>query len=143
QLGLRLVAGGGVRHARPAGRALYDALTCIRAGTTLDAAGRLLSSNAERHLRTPAGMAALFRDLPRAVRTTREVAERCAFTLADLGYRFPDVPLPQGTTPDQELCRRAYQGARARYGGPTLEGGRLNPRWPRALAQIEHELAVI
>ena len=36
-------------------------------------------------------MAALFRDLPEAVRNTRRIAERCEFTLADLGYRFPDV----------------------------------------------------
>ncbi len=142
-LGLPAVAGGGVRHARPAGRPLFDALTCIRLGTTLDGAGRRLSKNAERHVRTPAQMVELFRDLPAAISQTRAVAERCQFTLADLGYRFPDVPLPTGVTPDHELCRRAYAGARGRYGGPTNDDGSLNPRWPKALAQIEHELAVI
>ena len=142
-LGLQVVAGGGVRHARPAGRALFDALTCIRLGTTLDAAGRRLSINAERHVRTPRETAALFRDLPQAILQTRAIAERCQFTLSDLGYRFPDVPLPDGTSPDQELCQRAHEGARRRYGGPTRDDGKLNPRWARALAQIEHELAVI
>ena len=34
---------------------------------------------------------------------TREVADRCAFTLKDLGYRFPDYPLPPGETPDSYL----------------------------------------
>ncbi len=44
-------------------------------------------------------MAALFRDLPRAIAATRAIAARCEFTLADLGYRFPDYPLPPGETP--------------------------------------------
>ena len=83
--GLRVVAGGGIRHATPQLKPLYDALTCIRLKTTLDAAGRSLCRNAERHVRPAAESAALFRDLPDAIRNTRAVAERCAFTLEDLG----------------------------------------------------------
>ena len=43
--GLRVVAGGGIRHATPQLKPLYDALTCIRLKTTLDAAGRALCRN--------------------------------------------------------------------------------------------------
>ena len=51
------------------------------------------------HLPTePAVMAALFRDRPDAVRATRAIAERCAFTLANLGYTFPDYDVPPGET---------------------------------------------
>ena len=66
-------------------------LTCIRLGPTLEEAGRALWANAERQLKPAAEMAALFRDLPGAVAATGAIAERCAFKLCDLGYRFPTI----------------------------------------------------
>ncbi len=135
--GLRLVAGGGIRHAKPSGKPLYDALTCIRLKTTLDEAGRRLSRNAERHVRPPREMAALFRDLPQAVSATREIAERCAYTLDDLGYELPEPHRLHAQDLDGELWHRTLEGARNRYGGPQ------SARWPKALAQIERELQLI
>src|SRR5205807_1686350 len=84
-----------------------------------------------------AAAATLFRDLPDAVRNTRAVAERCAFTLEDLGYEFPDPHLHSSTTLDGELWQRTLEGARLRYGGPG------SARWPKAAAQIERELSLI
>ncbi|HEV2170537.1 MAG TPA: PHP domain-containing protein, partial [Candidatus Binatus sp.] len=60
-------------------RKLLDVLTCIRLKTTLEEAGRALWVNSHRHLKSPAEMTALFRDLPGAVAATRAIAERCAF----------------------------------------------------------------
>ena len=71
--GLKLVAGGGVRHTGPQGKPLFDVLTCIREKTTLDAAGRRLARNAERHLK-PAARAG--RALPRPARRRRRHASR-------------------------------------------------------------------
>ncbi len=82
---LPLVATNDVRYATPAERPLLDVLACIASKTTLDDAGRRLACNSERHMKTPAAMAALFRDVPDAVRNTRRIAERCTFTLAELG----------------------------------------------------------
>src|SRR5881394_3716032 len=82
-------------------------------------------------------MEEIFRDLPEAVRNTREIAERCAFTLEDLGYEFPDPHLTFAATLDGELRHRTFDGARTRYGGPQ------SPRWPGAAAQIERELSLI
>ncbi len=135
--GVRIVAGSGVRHAAAEGKPLYDALTCIRLKTTLDEAGRRLSRNAERHVRPPREVAALFRDLPDAVRRTREIAERCAYTLDDLGYQLPEPQFLHETSLDGELWHRTLEGARRRYGGPS------SPRWPGAIAQLEKELALI
>ncbi|MGE5049754.1 MAG: DNA polymerase III subunit alpha [Deltaproteobacteria bacterium] len=135
--GLRIVAGGGIRHAAPEGKPLFDALTCIRLKTTLDAGGRRLSRNAERHVRPPGEMAALFRDVPSAVRATREIAARCAYTLDDLGYQLPEPQFLHDTSLDGELWHRTMDGARRRYGGPS------SPRWPRAVAQLERELSLI
>src|SRR5438445_346060 len=72
-----VVATNDVRHAAPEGRPLLDVLTCIRLGTTLDQAGRRLLANVERHLKPPAEMAALFRDMPAAIRHSRRFRQRC------------------------------------------------------------------
>ena len=86
------MATNGVRFADAAARPLYDVLTCIRHKTTLEQAGRRLSWNAERCLKPPEMMARLFADLPEAITGTRELADRLDYTMADLGYRFPDTP---------------------------------------------------
>ncbi|MEN8181269.1 MAG: error-prone DNA polymerase [Myxococcota bacterium] len=128
------VASGDVGFARPGERRLLDALTCLRHKTSLDRAGRRLEPNAERGLRTPEEMEQRFADRPEWVRATRSIAERCAFTLEDLGYRFPLFPVPEGQTQDSWLRHLTLAGARERYGDPPP---------PRARAQLEHELAVI
>ena len=124
---------GDVRHARRSDRPLFDALTCLRHHTTLDAAGRKLAPNAERHLLAPAEWAHRFADRPAWLAATRAVAERCAFRLGDLGYRFPTYPTA-GESQSSMLRRLTFQGARARY------GHRFSSR---ARRQIEHELRVI
>src|SRR5262245_28450681 len=131
--GVPVVATNDVRHATPDRRALLDVLTAVRHGTTLDRAGRLLLANAERHLKAPAEMAALFADRPEAIRHSRRIAERCSFTLADLPYRFPDYPLPPGQTPIGYLRHLTDEGARRRWGTIT----------PRIRTQLDHELALI
>jgi len=132
--GVPVVATNDVRHARPEGRALLDAFTCLREKTSLDRAGRRLARSAERHLRAPAAMAERFADRPEWLRASRHVAERCTFTLEDLGYRFPDFPVPPGETQIGVLRRETFEGARRRYGSPL-------PRKVRA--QLERELRLV
>jgi error-prone DNA polymerase len=132
-LGLQAVATGGVRHARAQGRPLLDVLTCIREKRTLASAGRRLCDNAERHLKSPAQTAALFGDRPGLVRNAEALAERLRFTLDDLGYRFPDYPVPPGETPHSFLCRATEAGARERY----------RPYHVKARRQVERELELI
>src|SRR5262249_12491811 len=132
--GVRLAITNDVRHARRRNRPLLDVLTCIREKLTLDGVGRRLLANAERHLKTPAEIVELFRDVPEAVRNTPQIPARCRFTLADLGYRFPDFPLPPGFTADQYLRLLTLEGARGRYKGQ--KSNRLD-------SQLDHELAII
>jgi error-prone DNA polymerase len=132
-LGLPAVATNGVRHATSRGRALLDALTCIREKKTLATAGRLLAENAERHLKPPRRMSALFRDRPQLIRNNEALAERLQFTLDDLGYEFPDYPVPPGETQASYLRKATDAGARIRY----------RPYHERARRQIERELTLI
>ncbi|HEV8616340.1 MAG TPA: DNA polymerase III subunit alpha [Methylomirabilota bacterium] len=132
---LPLLATNQPLYCRPGGRAVADVFTCIRDKTDLDHAGRRLSANAERALRDGEAMAARFRDLPDAVAASGELAMRLHFTLKDLGYRFPDFPLPPGRNAIEHLGELARAGVRARYG--------RGPLAARARRQIEHELEVI
>src|SRR5438067_11514107 len=59
--GLPLVAVNDVLYHLPERRPLQDVLTCIREGCTIGEAGYRLAANAERHLKLPEEMAALFR----------------------------------------------------------------------------------
>src|SRR5256886_698893 len=130
-----LVATSQPLHARPEGRLLADVFRWIREKTDLDHAGRLLAVNGERRLRSDREMTRLFHDLPDALTNTGELALRLGFTLKDLGYRFPDFPLPPGQTPLAHLRELVARGVRARYG--------TGPLATRARCQVAHEIDVI
>ena len=133
KLRLPLLATNGVSHAMEDERELLDALTCVRHKTTIFEAGRLLAKNAERHLKSAAQMQRLFADLPEAIANTQNLAARLQFTLGDLGYQFPEYPVPPGETMNSYLRQLAQAGGRNRYG----------PNHEKARKQIERELAMI
>lgn len=132
--GLPLLATNGVTHAVPSARSVVDVFTCLREHVTLDTAGRRLARNSERHLKPHAAMAALFTDLPEAITNTETLSARLEFTLAQLGYRFPDYDkLPSGESQDSFLRRMTYFGAQQRYGSVVGD----------VRSQVERELALI
>lgn len=130
---LPLLATNGVLHATPAERPALDVFTCARHHTHLDAAGRLLAPNNERHLKTSGAMSRLFADLPQAISNTQRLAERLDFSLEKLGYKFPQYRVPEGETMDSVLRAETLKGARKRY-------GKLNRQ---ILAQVKKELDLI
>ena len=130
---LPLVATNGVRYARRDDKCLHDVLTCIRHHTCLDSAGELLAAQRERHLKDAREISEIFADMPRVVEESVELAEHLDFTLAGLGYRFPDYPLLADETPSSYLRQITWNEARARF----------RPLSARAQAQIEKELAMI
>ena len=133
QLRVPVVATGGVRYATARDKPLHDLMTAIRHHVTVDDAGARLARERQRRLRAPEEMHRLFADLPRAVHAAHELAEELDFTLADLGYRFPDYPVPKGETAISYLRELTWQEARERF----------RPLTARAGAQLEKELALI
>src|SRR5580704_4598882 len=133
KLSLPLLATNGVSHAQPQQRELLDVFTCMRNHRSLATAGKLLTRNPERHLKTPAEMRQLFADLPEAIANTQTLSSRLQFTLKDLGYEFPKYPVPDGSTQMQFLRERTRDGMISRYGTDNED----------ACQQIERELALI
>src|ERR1700741_5368033 len=132
-LRLPLLATNGVCHALPEQREILDVFSCLRHHRVLANAGRLLSCNSERYLKSPAQMEALFADLPEAIANTSELASRLSFTMCDLGYRFPVYPTPDGQSQIEFLRARTWEGMLHRYGSGN----------EKAASQIKRELALI
>ncbi|MFN2477101.1 MAG: DNA polymerase III subunit alpha [Chthoniobacterales bacterium] len=130
---LPLLATNGVQYATKAGREVLDVFTCIREHTHLDAAGKSLTQNAERHLKTDREMRELFRDLPEAITNTERLADRLQFSLENIGYSFPDYPVPAGHDMNSFLRTITWFGAQQRYEAISAKVKR----------QINEELALI
>jgi error-prone DNA polymerase len=135
---LPVIATNGVRYASEKDSELLDVFTTIRHHTSLDQAGRLLTANESRSLRSPREMAALFRDIPEAIANTHIVSERLGFALNNLGYEFPQYPVPDGETMDSFLDKRVEEGVRKRYGA-----GAKRSLLDKARVQVQHELKLI
>src|SRR5436189_199988 len=130
---LSIIATNGVQYARPYGREVLDVFTCIREHTHLDAAGKLLTQNSQRHLKSDREMRELFRDLPEAIENTERLADRLMFSLENIGYEFPSYPVPAGHSMDSFLRTIVWFGAQQRYAAVSAKVKR----------QIEEELALI
>ncbi len=110
-----LVATNDVHYHARERRPLQDVLTAIRERTTVAEAGYRLAANAERHLKSGAEMARLFRGHEDAVARTLEIVRLCTFSLDELAYEYPDEPVPAGTTPQRHLEALTWEGAERCY----------------------------
>jgi error-prone DNA polymerase len=117
---LPYVATNGVVYAEKDDALIADALSCVRDGTTMQAAraANHLRPNAEFHLKTPAAMRRLFGGYPEAIERTIEIARRCSFRLERLTGQFPLFPVPEGSSPQRYLRKLVYEGAAQRYAAP-------------------------
>ncbi len=129
---LPVVALGQVQMHVRSRKPLHDTLTGIRTRQPVSQCGYELSGNAEQHLRTRMRLANLYP--PQALAQTLAVARRCAFSLEQLRYEYPDEIVPRGHTPATYLRQETQAGAVRRFpaGVP-----------PEVAAQIEKELSLI
>ncbi|MFG1357702.1 error-prone DNA polymerase [Xanthobacter pseudotagetidis] len=110
-----LLAVNDVLYAAPEERDLQDVVTCVREGVAIAQAGRRLQANAERHLKSAAEMARLFRDAPQALAETGRLLAQVEFCLGELKYDYPDEPVPEGWSAQDWLAAEAWRGAAKRY----------------------------
>jgi DNA polymerase III subunit alpha len=140
--GIPLVATNEPFFARQEDYEAHDALICI-------AEGRLLAETERRHLtpehrfKSRAEMMELFADLPEALATTVEIAERCAFRPQVRAPILPRFSVGEGgAAVDEaaELRRRAEAGLTRRIAAHGLAAGRSEDDYRERLA---FELGVI
>ena len=128
------VVTGDVLCHHPSRRILQDVLTCIREHCTIDAAGFRRERGADRHLKPPQETARLFRRHPEALHRINEIVARCAFSLADLSYQYPNETDRPDESAQQALERLVQAGLPTRYPEGTPDA---------VLTQLRHELALI
>ena len=119
-LGVSLVATNNVHYHIPERHRLQDALVAIRHNQSLEETHPERRPSGQFYLKSPGEMADLFRECPQSIENTLRIAERCTFDLTrDLGYQFPDYPVPEGFTSQTHLESLCYQAAQRRYGSVT------------------------
>ena len=134
RLGLRTVVTNDVHAHAPDRKPLQDVLICIRESCTLESAGLKLLANGERHLKSGAEMARLFKGYEAALERTVEIAEAIQFSLDELRYNYPHEPVPVGRTADGYLRQLTKEGLEHRFPDGV-------PAKVREIA--EHELTLI
>jgi len=107
------VAAGDVHMHLRSRRPLQDALTAIRLGLPLERCAQALYPNAERHLRARVRLAQLYP--PELLAETLAVAERCAFSLAELRDEYPAELVPPCETPARWQAQLTSRGLARRY----------------------------
>jgi len=115
ETGARLIATTEPLLHAPERRPLLDVLTCVREKTTLDAAGKRLAVNAERHLKAATEMERLYRHAPHAVTETTRFLDGIDFSLDELSYQYPDETVAGYATAQEALEALAWKGAAKRY----------------------------
>jgi error-prone DNA polymerase len=134
RVGIPMLATNDALYATRAQRPLHDVITCIREGTNLSDAGRLLRANGERHLKSPQEMRRLFRTCPETVDESAKILDRIGFSLRDLEYEYPHEPVPEGWEPQSWLEHMVMKAA------TKLHPGGLPDRWQ---AVLDEELTLI
>jgi DNA polymerase-3 subunit alpha len=139
--GVPLVAANEPFFARAEDYEAHDALICIAEGRVI-AEGDRRQLTAEHRFKTRAEMAALFADLPEALASTVEIAQRCAFRPHTRKPILPRFSAGEQDALDEtaELRRRAEAGLERRIAGHGLAPGHTLEEYRERLA---FELRVI
>ena len=85
------------------------------------------------YFKTPVEMSKTFTEYPEALAASGEIASRCRLNLPLGQPRFPELPLPSGSSPLDLLRQKAQQGAQRIYGDVNVD----------LQARLDHELQVI
>ena len=99
-----VATGDVIYHAQQRHR-LQDVMTAIRHGCLVDDLGFRRQFHAGRHLVSPRKAAERYEQFPDALRATLDIAERCTFSLRELGYQYPDEVIMSGRSPSRRSPR--------------------------------------
>jgi DNA polymerase-3 subunit alpha len=133
--GLKLVATNDVHYVRKEHAAAHDVLLCIQTGAKITDENRMRYSGPEFYLKTHEEMAAIFQDVPEALATTLEIADKCDLKIVLGENKFPAYPPPEGETREGYLRRLCDEGLVRRFGPRAQE--------PELRQRLDFELDVL
>lgn len=133
QIGIPLVAAWPIYYLRPEQVELQRLLSAMRLNTALDRLPDRAVAPPNAFFPSSAEFTRAYTAYPAALAATDEIAARCQLELPLYQPHLPEVELPNGVAPIDELRQLAQQGARERYPGYGVE----------IEARLEHELAII
>jgi len=129
-----LLATGDCLYHVPERMLLQDCLSAIATGTTIDAIAASRPMNASFAMQSLSEIHRAYRDCPKAIAATMEIAKRIDFSLQSLRYEYPLEASPIGVAPIDYLKQLTWKGAKERY-----------PRgMPNSVvAMLKHEFSII
>ncbi len=133
ELGRPLVATADVHYLRREDYDSHAALLCVQTKSTIEQPKLRFDTN-EFYLKSPDEMSESFSDMPEAVASTLEIAERCQVEIKLGELLLPRFPTPEGVEPGEMLRELATEGLRSRYGDPIPA---------KAKERLDFELGVI
>jgi DNA polymerase-3 subunit alpha len=114
-LGVELVAANDVHFLRRTDHDAHDVMLCIGTGKMVQDEQRLRYLP-ELYFKSPAEMREIFKDFPEAIGNTLAIAERCDLEIELGKSKYPEYPVPEGTTRKAFLRDLCAKGLIERYG---------------------------
>ncbi len=144
---VKLVATNDVHYILKEDYDAHDTLLCIQTASLKSqskrsdgddeggTAGRMAMSDNSYYLTTADEMWSIFGEVPEALTTSLEIAQRCAFEMPAREYHFPKFPVPDGYDAKTYLRRLCELGMDWRFEDRSHD--------PKLRAQLDYELNVI
>lgn len=133
EYGLKLAATNDYHYIKKSDAAAQEVKLCISTGSTLDDPSHFRFINDEFYMKSGDEMAALFPDMPEAIDTTLEIADKCSVEISFNERHLPKFAVPEGETDESYLRKLCEEALPVRY----------NPVTPEVRERLDYELSVI
>ncbi len=134
-LGVGLVAANDVHFLRRSDHDAHDVMLCIGTGKMVQDENRM-RYKPELYFKSPEEMREIFRDFPEAIANTLKIAERCNLEIELGKSKYPEYPVPEGTSRIAFLRDLCAKGLQQRYGDRAKTDDQLQQR-------LDYELGVL
>ena len=140
--GLPIVATNDVHYLKKEHARAHEILLCIQTQTIMSDPNRMRYRTEEFYMKTRQEMETVFRDFPRSLDTTLEVAEKCNVEFEFGQLHFPVFQVPKGYTQEQYLTKIGLDGLKQKYGIENPDNPR-NDMEHKVLGRFLQELNII
>ncbi len=139
-----LVATNDCHYLRRQDASPHDVLLCIQTGKGINDPNRMKFPNDEFYMKSPDEMARVFAEVPQALATTTEIADRCDLEIDFGATHLPHFPVPEGRTLDgyfDEVVKDGFEQRMLALGKGN--GWRGSASYEEYRRRLEFEMSVI